>query len=62
MAICMISKYLFSIEEIFNLIQKEGFEITQMKEMLLIEEQAEKIYFKIKQKHFYKDILKMLSE
>ncbi|XP_019486598.1 PREDICTED: thioredoxin domain-containing protein 3 [Hipposideros armiger] len=49
-------------EEIFKLIKENGFEITQMKEMLLNEEQAGKIYFKIKQKHFYKNILEMLSE
>ncbi|KAF6301926.1 NME/NM23 family member 8 [Rhinolophus ferrumequinum] len=49
-------------EEILNLIKENGFEITQMKELLLNEEQAEAIYFKIKQKHFYKDILEQLSE
>lgn len=58
----MISKYLFSLEEILNLIKENGFEITQMKELLLNEEQADTIYFKIKQKHFYKDILEQLSE
>lgn len=58
----MISKYLFSLEEIFHLIKENGFEITQMKELLLNKEQADAIYFKIKQKHFYKDILEMLSE
>ncbi|XP_019565816.2 thioredoxin domain-containing protein 3 [Rhinolophus sinicus] len=49
-------------EEIFHLIKENGFEITQMKELLLNKEQADAIYFKIKQKHFYKDILEMLSE
>ncbi|KAF6086450.1 NME/NM23 family member 8 [Phyllostomus discolor] len=49
-------------EDIFNLIKEAGFDITQMKEMLLIKEQADKIYFKIVKKDFYKDVLEMLSE
>ncbi|ELK01279.1 Thioredoxin domain-containing protein 3 [Pteropus alecto] len=49
-------------EEIFDLIKEAGFEITQMKEMLLTEDQADKIYFKIKKKDFYKDVLEILSE
>lgn len=58
----MINKYLFSLEEIFNLIKEAGFDITQMKEMLLTKEQADKIYFKIVKKSFYKDVLEILSE
>lgn len=58
----MISNCLFSLEEIFDLIKEAGFEITQMKEMLLTEDQADKIYFKIKKKDFYKDVLEILSE
>ncbi|XP_034877267.1 thioredoxin domain-containing protein 3 [Mirounga leonina] len=49
-------------EEILKLIREAGFEITQMKEMLLNEEEAEKIYSKIKGKDFYQDVLEMLSE
>ncbi|XP_036926563.1 thioredoxin domain-containing protein 3 [Sturnira hondurensis] len=49
-------------EEIFNLIKEAGFDITQMKEMLLTREQADNIYFKIVKKVFYKDILETLSE
>ncbi|KAF3819014.1 hypothetical protein GH733_013164 [Mirounga leonina] len=48
--------------EILKLIREAGFEITQMKEMLLNEEEAEKIYSKIKGKDFYQDVLEMLSE
>ncbi|XP_045683218.1 thioredoxin domain-containing protein 3 [Phyllostomus hastatus] len=49
-------------EDIFNLIKEAGFDITQMKEMLLTKEQADKIYFKIVKKDFYKDVLEVLSE
>ncbi|XP_073754740.1 thioredoxin domain-containing protein 3 isoform X2 [Callorhinus ursinus] len=49
-------------EEILKLIREAGFEITQMKEMLLNEEEAGKIYSKIKGKDFYQDVLEMLSE
>uniref|UniRef100_A0A673U6L1 Thioredoxin domain-containing protein 3 n=1 Tax=Suricata suricatta TaxID=37032 RepID=A0A673U6L1_SURSU len=49
-------------EEILKYIKEAGFEITQMKEILLNEEEAEKIYSKIKNKDFYKDVLEMLSE
>lgn len=58
----MISIYLFSLEEIFNLIKEAGLDITHMKEMLLTKEQADKIYFKIIKKDFYKDVLEVLSE
>nr|XP_021538618.1 thioredoxin domain-containing protein 3 [Neomonachus schauinslandi] len=49
-------------EEILKLIREAGFEITQTKEMLLNEVEAEKIYSKIKGKDFYQDVLEMLSE
>ncbi|VFV21939.1 thioredoxin domain-containing [Lynx pardinus] len=49
-------------EEILKYIKEAGFEITQMKEMLLNEEAADKIYSKIKTKDFYKDVLEVLSE
>ncbi|XP_016054623.1 PREDICTED: thioredoxin domain-containing protein 3 [Miniopterus natalensis] len=49
-------------EEIFNLIKEAGFDITHMKEILLNKEQADKIYFKITHKDFYKDLLEVLSE
>ncbi|XP_077614434.1 thioredoxin domain-containing protein 3 isoform X1 [Crocuta crocuta] len=49
-------------EEILKYIQEAGFEITQMKEIYLNEEETEKIYSKIKNKDFYKDVLEMLSE
>lgn len=45
-----------------KLIKETGFDITQMKEILLTEEEAEKIYFKIKGKEFYKDVLDVLAE
>ncbi|XP_066132837.1 thioredoxin domain-containing protein 3 [Saccopteryx bilineata] len=49
-------------EEIFNLIKEAGFDITQAKEILLTKQQADKIYFKIKNKDFYKDVLEELYE
>ncbi|XP_040328918.1 thioredoxin domain-containing protein 3 [Herpailurus yagouaroundi] len=49
-------------EEILKYIKEAGFEITQMKEMLLNEEAADKMYSKIKRKDFYKDVLEVLSE
>ena len=45
-----------------KLIRETGFEITQMKEVVLNEEEAEKIYSKIKGRDFYQDVLQMLSE
>ena len=60
--ICKTIKYLFSLEDIMKIIKETGFDITQMKETLLIEEEAEKIYFKIKRKAFYKDVLDVLAE
>lgn len=61
-AICKTIKYLFSLEDIMKVIKDTGFDITQMKEILLTEEEAEKIYFKIKRKAFYKDVLGVLAE
>ena len=61
-AICKTIKYLFSLEDIMKIIKETGFDITQMKETLLTEEEAEKIYFKIKRKAFYKDVLDVLAE
>lgn len=58
----MISKYLFSLEAIFNRIKEAGFEITQMTEILLLKEHADKIYYKIAHKDFYNGVLEMLSE
>ncbi|KAB0341891.1 hypothetical protein FD754_018817 [Muntiacus muntjak] len=49
-------------EDIMKLIKETGFDITQMKEILLTEEEAEKIYFKIKGKEFYKDVLDVLAK
>nr|XP_025146903.1 thioredoxin domain-containing protein 3 isoform X1 [Bubalus bubalis] len=49
-------------EDIMKIIKETGFDITQMKETLLTEEEAEKIYFKIKRKVFYKDVLDVLAE
>ncbi|XP_058379073.1 thioredoxin domain-containing protein 3 [Diceros bicornis minor] len=49
-------------EEILELIKEAGFDITEIKEMLLTEEPVGIIYSKIKGKDFYKDILEMLSE
>ncbi|KAI4584859.1 hypothetical protein MJG53_006393 [Ovis ammon polii x Ovis aries] len=49
-------------EDIMKVIKDTGFDITQMKEILLTEEEAEKIYFKIKRKAFYKDVLGVLAE
>ncbi|XP_061054212.1 thioredoxin domain-containing protein 3 [Eubalaena glacialis] len=49
-------------EDILRLIKEAGFDITQMKERLLTEEEADKVYFKIKGKDFYKDVLEVLSE
>lgn len=61
-AICTISQYLFSLELIFNRIKEAGFEIIQMKEMLLLKEDAEKVYFKIVHKNFYNSVLEVLAE
>ncbi|XP_045420277.1 thioredoxin domain-containing protein 3 [Lemur catta] len=48
--------------EILKTIKEAGFDLTQAKEMLLTQEEANKIYSKITGKPFYKDVLEMLSE
>ncbi|XP_076975700.1 thioredoxin domain-containing protein 3 isoform X2 [Tamandua tetradactyla] len=48
-------------EEILKSIDEAGFQVTQMKEILLSQEIAEKIYKNLKGKDFYKDVLKMIS-
>lgn len=58
----MMSKYLFSLEVIFNRIKEAGFDIIQMKEILLTKEHADKIYYKIRQKDFYNSVLEVLAE
>lgn len=57
-----MSKYLFSLEMIFNRIKEAGFDIIQMKEIVLTKEYADKIYYKISQKDFYNSVLEVLSE
>nr|KAF6319891.1 NME/NM23 family member 8 [Myotis myotis] len=49
-------------EMIFNRIKEAGFDIIQMKEILLTKEHADKIYYKIAQKDFYNSVLEVLSE
>ncbi|XP_062970772.1 thioredoxin domain-containing protein 3 [Cynocephalus volans] len=49
-------------EEILRSIKENGFDLTQVKEMLLTRERADKVYSKITGKDFYKDVLEMLSE
>ncbi|XP_035109081.2 thioredoxin domain-containing protein 3 isoform X1 [Callithrix jacchus] len=49
-------------EKILKIIKEAGFELTQVKQILLTPDQAEKIYSKITGKDFYKDLLEMLSE
>ncbi|XP_023606793.1 thioredoxin domain-containing protein 3 [Myotis lucifugus] len=49
-------------EMIFSRIKEAGFEIIQMKEILLTKEHADKIYYKIAQKDFYNSVLEVLSE
>ncbi|XP_023569137.1 thioredoxin domain-containing protein 3 [Octodon degus] len=48
--------------EILKLIKDEGFELVQMKDLLLTPEQVGKIYFQITTKDFYNDVLEVLSE
>lgn len=50
-----------SLVEILKVIKEAGFELTMLKEMLLIPEHASKIYFKITGKEFYKNVLEVLS-
>ncbi|XP_013210928.1 thioredoxin domain-containing protein 3 [Microtus ochrogaster] len=47
--------------EILRAIKEAGFEITMLKEMLLIPEHANKIYFKITGREFYKNVLEVLA-
>uniref|UniRef100_A0A8C6HJN2 Thioredoxin domain-containing protein 3 n=1 Tax=Mus spicilegus TaxID=10103 RepID=A0A8C6HJN2_MUSSI len=47
--------------EILKTIKEAGFELTLMKEMHLTPEHANKIYFKITGKDFYKNVLEVLS-
>ncbi|XP_070280817.1 thioredoxin domain-containing protein 3 isoform X1 [Myotis yumanensis] len=49
-------------EMIFSRIKEAGFDIIQMKEILLTKEHADKIYYKIAQKDFYNGVLEVLSE
>lgn len=50
-----------SLVEILKVIKEAGFELTMLKEMLLIPEHANKVYFKITGKEFYKNVLEVLS-
>ncbi|XP_049998514.1 thioredoxin domain-containing protein 3 [Alexandromys fortis] len=47
--------------EILRAIKEAGFEITMLKEMLLIPEHANKVYFKITGREFYKNVLEVLA-
>ncbi|XP_075827189.1 thioredoxin domain-containing protein 3 [Microtus pennsylvanicus] len=47
--------------EILRAIKEAGFEITMLKETLLIPERANKVYFKITGKEFYKNVLEVLA-
>ncbi|XP_054548451.1 thioredoxin domain-containing protein 3 isoform X2 [Talpa occidentalis] len=49
-------------EEIIKRIKEDFFDIIQAKDLVLTEEQVEKIYIKITGKEFYKDLLEMLTE
>ncbi|MBZ3889080.1 Thioredoxin domain-containing protein 3 [Sciurus carolinensis] len=49
-------------EEIMKIIKDAGFELTQLKEMVLNQEEANKIYYKIATRDFYKDVLAVLAE
>uniref|UniRef100_A0A8D2DT68 Thioredoxin domain-containing protein 3 n=1 Tax=Sciurus vulgaris TaxID=55149 RepID=A0A8D2DT68_SCIVU len=49
-------------EEIMKIIKDAGFELTQLKEMVLSQEEANKIYYKIATRDFYKDVLAVLAE
>ncbi|XP_047418435.1 thioredoxin domain-containing protein 3 [Sciurus carolinensis] len=48
-------------EEIMKIIKDAGFELTQLKEMVLNQEEANKIYYKIATRDFYKDVLALSS-
>lgn len=47
--------------EILRAIKEAGFEITMLKEMVLIPEYANKVYFKITGREFYKNVLEVLA-
>ncbi|CAO2595317.1 Thioredoxin domain-containing protein 3 [Lemmus lemmus] len=47
--------------EILKAIKAAGFELTMLKEMLLTPEHANKVYFKITGRDFYKNVLEVLS-
>ncbi|XP_057644033.1 thioredoxin domain-containing protein 3 [Chionomys nivalis] len=47
--------------EILRAIKEAGFEITMLKEMLLTPEHANKVYYKITGRDFYKNVLEVLS-
>ncbi|XP_006832328.1 PREDICTED: thioredoxin domain-containing protein 3 [Chrysochloris asiatica] len=49
-------------DDILKIIKEDGFEVTQMKELLLTRELADCIYMTIQTKDFYKDVLEMLAE
>ncbi|XP_006887685.1 PREDICTED: thioredoxin domain-containing protein 3 [Elephantulus edwardii] len=49
-------------DAILRLIKEHGFEVTYLKEVVLTQELADRIYISIKTKDFYKDVLEMLFE
>ncbi|XP_027795520.2 thioredoxin domain-containing protein 3 [Marmota flaviventris] len=49
-------------EIILKIIKDSGFELTQLKEIVLTPEEAKKVYFPIENKEFYKDVLAVLAE
>uniref|UniRef100_A0A8C5ZDC4 NME/NM23 family member 8 n=1 Tax=Marmota marmota marmota TaxID=9994 RepID=A0A8C5ZDC4_MARMA len=49
-------------EIILKIIKDSGFELTQLKEIVLTPEEAKKVYFRIENKEFYKDVLAVLAE
>ncbi|KAM4855326.1 thioredoxin domain-containing protein 3 [Urocitellus parryii] len=49
-------------EIILKIIKDSGFELTQLKEIVLTPEEAKKVYFRIEKKEFYKDVLAVLAE
>ncbi|XP_050999145.1 thioredoxin domain-containing protein 3 [Acomys russatus] len=48
-------------KEILKAIKEAGFELTMLKEIVLTPEHANKVYFKITGKDFYKNVLEVLS-
>ncbi|XP_077883901.1 thioredoxin domain-containing protein 3 [Ictidomys tridecemlineatus] len=49
-------------EIILKIIKDSGFDLTQLKEIVLTPEEAKKVYFRIEKKEFYKDVLAVLAE